>query len=149
MNSELAGAFERIADLLEIEGEDAFRISTYRRVSRVIKNLTDDIRVLHQAGVVREIKGIGKRTAGKIEEFIDTGSIELLDQLSRKIPSGTVRLLDIQGMGPKKVAQVYQELGVTGIADLKQAIGSGKLESLPGFGKQSVQRIAESTHPLR
>jgi DNA polymerase (family 10) len=84
MNSELARAFERIADLLEITGGDKFRINSYRRVGRVVKDLTDDIRVLHDAGVLREVPGIGKGTAAKIEEFLDTGTIGMLEELSAR-----------------------------------------------------------------
>ena len=102
MNSELARAFERIADLLQISGADPFRINSYRRVARVVKDLADNIRVLHEAGVLREVKGIGKSTAGKIEEFINTGTIGLLDELSAEVPEGLPPLLEIPGMGPKR-----------------------------------------------
>ena len=71
MNSELARAFDRIADLLQICGGDSFRITSYRRVGRIIGDLTDDVRVLREAGVLREVKGIGKGTAAKIEEYVE------------------------------------------------------------------------------
>lgn len=143
MNSELARAFERIADLLEISGGDPFRINSYRRVGRIVKDLNDDIRVLHDAGVIREIKGIGKATAAKIEEFLATGTIAMLDELEQEAPPGLPALLAIPGLGPKKIALMRAELGVRGMDDLKAAIASGKLETLAGFGKQSVARIAD------
>ena len=143
MNTELARAFDRIADLLEISGGDGFRINTYRRVARIIKELTDDIRVLHEAGVVREIKGIGKGTAARIEEFLANGTISDLEELKKQVPSGLPALLEIQGMGPKKVALVHDELGVENLGDLKAAIEDGRLAKLPGLGEKSVQKIAE------
>jgi DNA polymerase (family 10) len=143
MNAELSHAFERIADLLQITGADAFRVNSYRRVSRIIKDLADDITVLHKAGVIREIDGIGKATAAKIEEFIETGAIGLLAELSAQVPPGLPRLLEIPGMGPKKVIQVHAELGVKDLDDLKKAIEDGRLATLPGLGEQSVRKIAE------
>lgn len=143
MNSELARAFERIADLLQISGADPFRINSYRRVARVVKDLADDVRVLHEAGVLCEVKGIGKGTAAKIEEFITTGRIGLLDELSAEIPEGLPALLDIPGMGPKTVALVYAELKVRNLEELKRVIASGKLAALPGMGEQSVKKLAE------
>jgi DNA polymerase (family 10) len=143
MNAELARAFETIADLLQITGGDAYRINSYRRVARVIKDLTDDIRVIHEAGVLREVKGIGKGTAAKIEEFIETGTIGMLEELSAKVPAGLPELLAIPGLGPKTVAQVHAELGINNLADLKQAVASGALAELPGLGARSVAKIAE------
>lgn len=149
MNTELAAVFERIADLLEITGSDAFRVNAYRRVSRVIRNLSDDVRKLHEAGVLRELNGIGKATAEKIEEFITTGKIKLHEDLKRKVPDGVIELLKIQGLGPKKVALIYNELGVTNLDELEAAINEGKVQQLAGMGKQSAVRIAEGIAFLR
>jgi len=143
MNSELARAFERIADLLQITGADNFRINSYRRVARAVKDLSDDVRVLHDAGVLCEVPGIGKGTAAKIEEFISTGTIGLLEELSAEVPPGLPALLAIPSMGPKKVAQVHEALKVTSLDDLKRVIASGELAALPGMGEQSVRKIAE------
>jgi len=149
MNTELAAVFERIADLLEITGSDAFRVNSYRRVSRVIRDLTDDVRKIHEAGVLRELNGIGKATAEKIEEFINTGNIKLHEDLRKKVPDGLIELLKIQGLGPKKVALIYNELGVSSIDDLEAAVEDGRVEALPGMGKQSAARIIEGIAFLR
>ncbi|MCB9865366.1 MAG: DNA polymerase/3'-5' exonuclease PolX [Phycisphaerales bacterium] len=143
MNSELARAFENIADLLQITGADTFRVNSYRRVSRTIRDLADDVRTLHEAGVLQEVKGIGKGTAGKIEEFLETGRIALLDELSKEVPAGLPRLLEIPGLGPKTIALIHSALKVSSISDLKQAIASGSLAELPGLGAQSVKKIAD------
>jgi len=149
MNAELAAVFERIADMLEISGADAFRINAYRRVARVIRDLTDDVRTLHEAGVLRELSGIGKATAEKIEEFLTTGKIKLHEDLRKKVPDSLIELLGIQSLGPKKVAMIHRQLGVRNLDDLGAAIASGTLEQLPGMGKQSVQRIADGLAFLR
>lgn len=143
MNAELARAFENIADLLQLTGADSFRVNTYRRVSRIVRDLTDDVRVLHQAGVLQEIKGIGKSTAGKIEEYLTTGRIAMLDELCKEVPAGLPRLMEIPGLGPKTIALVRSALNICSVDDLKAAIASGKLAELPGLGAQSVKKIAE------
>ncbi len=142
-NTDLVRAFERIADLLEIDGADGFRINTYRRAARTLKDAGEDAAVLAKDGRLEELPGIGKGSARRIEQFLDTGHIDVLDELEAKFPAGLPALLDIPGMGPKKVALVHAELGVKNLEDLKKAISSGKLEQLPGLGAASVKKIAE------
>jgi DNA polymerase (family 10) len=143
INQELSRAFDRIADLLEIEGADTFRVNSYRRAARTMKDATQDVAALAASGRVMELPGIGKGTAEKIQQFIQTGHIELLDELQAKLPPGLPELLEIPGMGPKKVALVHEKLGVTSLDDLKRVIASGEMEKLPGLGAASVKKIAE------
>jgi DNA polymerase (family 10) len=143
MNSDLAKAFDRIADLLELTGADPFRINSYRKVARTIRDQTDHIRVLHEAGRVPELPGVGKATAAKIEEFITTGSIRMLVELEERVPPGLPALLNIPGLGPKKILQFHTALGIKDLDDLKHAIDSGTLEKLPGMGPQSVAKIKD------
>jgi len=143
INTELAQAFERIADLLEIDGADGFRINSYRRAARTIADTGDDIASLAAKGALTSLPGIGKGTAQRIQQYIDTGHIDALDELEAKLPEGLPTLLEIPGMGPKKVALVHARLGVKNLEDLKKRIESGELAQLPGLGAVSVQRIAE------
>ncbi len=143
INAELARIFVRIADLMEIDGADAFRINTYRRAARTIKNTTEDVEVMASEGRLTALPGIGKGTAQRIEQFIDAGHIDLLDELQKKIPKGLPALLEIPGMGPKKVSLVYHELGVKSLSDLKRMIETGELAGLPGLGMASVKKIGE------
>ncbi len=143
INSKLVRAFDRIADLLEIDGEKAFRINSYRRAARTLKDLTEDVAVVAAENRLTELPGIGKGTAQRIEQYIDTGHTDVLDELQAKLPEGLPALLEIQGMGPKKVALVYDKLGVGNLGDLKRVIDSGEMEKLPGLGATSVKRIAE------
>jgi DNA polymerase (family 10) len=143
INAELARLFERIADLMEIDGADGFRINSYRRASRTIRDTPEDLADLAAEGRLTELPGIGKGTARRIDQYVESGRIDVLDQLEAKLPEGLPELLEIPGMGPKKVALAHRELGVGGLEDLKQAIASGELAKLPGLGATSVKRIAE------
>ena len=143
INAELARAFERIADLMEIAGEDAFRINSYRRAARTFKDLAKDASTLAAEGRLTDLPGIGKGTAQRVKQYIDTGHIDVLDELEKKLPKGLPALLEIPGMGPKKVALAHTKLGVRGLQDLKKVIESGDLAGLPGLGATSVQKIAE------
>jgi len=142
-NADLVRAFERIADLLEIDGADGFRINSYRRAARTLKDAGEDAAVLAREGRLQELPGIGKGTAQRIQQFLDTGHIDVLDELEAKFPPGLPGLLDIPGMGPKKVALVHAQLAVKSLDDLKKVISSGELEKLPGLGATSVKKIAE------
>ncbi|MHC4066063.1 MAG: helix-hairpin-helix domain-containing protein, partial [Planctomycetota bacterium] len=143
VNSELVRAFERIGDLLEITGADRFRINSYRRVARTIKDSVEDLAVVAAEDRLSKLPGVGKSTAQKIKQYIDTGRIDLLDELSAKLPEGLPALLDVPGLGPKKVALLHSELSIGSMDELKQAVETDALHKLPGFGVTSVKRIAE------
>jgi len=143
INAELARIFDRIADLLEIDGADRFRVNAFRRAGRTIKGHVEDIAKMSAAGRLTELPGVGKGTAARIAQYIETGLIDVLTELEDKLPKGLPDLLDIPGMGPKKVALVHDELGVAGVEDLKRVIESGELETLPGLGKTSALKIRE------
>ncbi|MFQ5591363.1 MAG: DNA polymerase/3'-5' exonuclease PolX [Phycisphaerae bacterium] len=143
INTALAAVFARIADLLEIDGADRFRINSYRRASRTLLDTAEDVATLAAEGALTTLPGIGKGTADRIQQYLDTGRIAVLDELEAKLPKGLPQLLAIPGMGPKKVALVYDRLDVKSINDLKRAIESGKLAELPGLGPASVEKIAE------
>lgn len=142
-NETLEALFNEIADLLEIKGEDAFRVNSYRRVARTIKNLTEDIAEVAARGGLSDLQGVGKSTAAKIEQYIKTGKIDLHEELRASIPKGLPELLNIPGMGPKKVALAWKELGVEDVAGLKKVIASGEFAALKGMGEKSVQQIAQ------
>jgi DNA polymerase (family X) len=142
-NADVIRAFERIADLLEIDGADRFRVNSYKKAARTIKECPDSLETISEAGRLTDLPGVGKGTASRIKQFLETGHIDVLDELQAKFPPGLPRLLDIQGMGPKKVALAYRELNVGSIDDLKRVIESGELAKLPGLGETSVKKIGE------
>ncbi len=141
-NKEVAEVFTQIADLLEIKGEKVFRVNSYRRAARTIKDHATDVRQLAERGELEKLPGIGKSTVEKIQEYLDHGTVTLHEELLSSIPADLPKLLEIPGLGPKRIALIWQELGVESIDDLKNAIESGKLESLKGMGAKSVQQIA-------
>ncbi|GEN85564.1 DNA polymerase/3'-5' exonuclease PolX [Oceanobacillus sp. FSL W8-0428] len=129
---------EKIAVYMELKGENPFKISAYRKAAQAIE--TDD-RSLSEIDDFTKMKGIGKGTAAVITEFIEAGHSETLEQLEKEVPAGLVPLLDLPGLGGKKLSKLYQELGVVDADTLKEACLSGKVEALPGFGKKSVEKI--------
>ncbi|MCH7592346.1 MAG: DNA polymerase/3'-5' exonuclease PolX [Planctomycetes bacterium] len=143
INTELAKTFARIADLLEIDGDSGFRVNSYRRAARTLKDTTADVATLAGEGRLAELPGVGKGTAQRIQQFLDSHRIDVLDELEAKLPKGLPALLEIPGMGPKKVALVHDKLNVQCFDDLKKVIASGDLAGLPGLGAVSAKKIAE------
>jgi DNA polymerase (family 10) len=141
-NAVLSELFEQMADIMEILGEDPFRINSYRKVGRIIGDMPTDVETTLASGELAKIPGIGKSSIAKIEEFVKTGSITAHKQLLTKIPQTLLELLTIPGMGPKGVKAVYEKLNVKTIAELKKVIKSGRLAELPGFGDKKAAGIA-------
>ncbi len=145
-NKEIAIIFERIADLMELLGENHFRINSYRKAARVVGELTEAVAELAAAGRLEEIPGIGKSTAEKIRQYIETHRIEQYDQLQARVPQGLPALLEIGGLGPKTVAKLWKQGQIESVAELKQVLQDdpGRLVKLEGFGAKKIQQMAES-----
>ncbi|HLR62649.1 MAG TPA: DNA polymerase/3'-5' exonuclease PolX [Lentibacillus sp.] len=129
---------EKIAVYLELKGENPFKISAYRKASQALER---DERSIADIDDFTKIKGIGKGTASVITEYIQNESSETLTQLEYEIPAGLIPLLDLPGLGGKKLAKLYQELNISDADSLKQACEKGKVEQLEGFGKKSAEKI--------
>jgi len=142
-NAAISELFSDMADIMEILGEDRFRINSYRKVARVIGDMPTDIEEMLATGKLAEIPGIGQSSLAKIEEFIKTGQITAHQELLTKIPQTLLQLLKIPGMGPKGVKAVYENLKVKTVAQLKTAIKDASLESLSGFGEKKAAIIAK------
>lgn len=140
-NADVVRVFSEIADMMEIKGEDSFRVSSYRRVARAVEELAGDIREIAARGGLTEIAGVGKSSAEKIQEFLRTGKVRLHEELSAEVPHSLLGLLRIPGMGPKKAALLWKERGVDSLEKLKSAIDSGALSGLKGFGDKSIEQI--------
>lgn len=140
-NSQVSRMLEQMADLLEFNGEMIFKINAYRKASRVIAELPDDISVLHQQGRLSGIEGIGKGLQEKIAEYLDTGHIRQMQELLDKSPKELFELLSIQHFGPKTAALAFSKLGVQTVADLERVIQDGSLATLPGMGAKKVENI--------
>jgi len=148
-NSDIADILNHTADLLEIQGENPFRIRAYRNAARTIQNLSKSVaELISENGDLTKYSGIGKDLAGKIEEIVKSGSFRLLDDLKKNIPEGLSQLIDVSGLGAKRVAKIYKELKISGLDQLKKAVDSGKIRDLEGFGKKTEQNIKEELERL-
>ncbi len=126
-NAAISELFSEMADVMEILGDDRFRINSYRKVARVVGDMPTDIEEMLATGKLAATPGIGKSSLFKIEEFIKTGKITAHQELLKNIPQTLLELLKIPGMGPKGVKAVYENLKVKSVAQLKAVIENGKL----------------------
>ncbi|MEH6938185.1 DNA polymerase/3'-5' exonuclease PolX [Bacillus sp. JJ664] len=138
---ELIKLLEQIATYLELKGENAFKISAFRKAANALET---DERSLEQIEDFTAIKGIGKGTSAVIEEYIKTGKSTVLDELKESLPKTLLPLLKLPGLGGKKVAKLYQELKIESMEQLKEACVNGKLQGLAGFGKKTEKNILDS-----
>ncbi len=141
MNKTLAKMFQRIADALEIKGENMFKILAYRKVARVLGDLPKDISIYAQEDTLQEIPGIGKEIAEKIKEYLATGKMRKYEEEVNSLPSGLFDLLRIPDVGPKTVKLVYEKMGVKNLDDFKRVLNSGALAELPGMGKKKCEKM--------
>jgi len=148
-NQELARIFNSIADLLDIKGENRFRILSYRRAAETISALAEELTdVVAQGRDPCEFPGIGEAISKKILEALGTGKVTFLEELKKELPPTLLDLLRIRGVGPRAVKVFYEQLGVTTLEELKEATRSDKLRSLPGFGERSQGKILAALQDL-
>ena len=144
-NSEIAKIFYEIADLLEIEGANQFRVRAYRNAARTIEGYPVRVYEMVESGEpIDEISGIGEDLAIKIQEITNTGNLVMLEELRSRTPQSLVKLLDISGLGPKRVQKLYHELNITNIEELREALESGKVSEIEGFGPKTTESILEA-----
>ena len=143
-NAEIAAAFDHLADLLEIEGANPFRVRAYRRAARTVEDLPRSAAELIASGEdLGELPGIGADLAGKIAEFIATKHLAVLDEAKARLPAGLVELTNVPGIGPKRARALYDKLKVHSLSDLRKAATAGKLHGLPGFGVKSERKLLD------
>ena len=149
-NAEIARQFEELADLLEIQGANPFRLRAYRNAARTISGLPDSIQeiVHNDPKELQELPGIGKDLAEKIQTIVESSTLPQLEELKEQIPPDVVRMLDIPGIGPKKVAFLFSELNIHSLDDLKAAAENGVIAEQKGFGKKTEQIILEGLEQL-
>lgn len=144
-NADIAAVFEEIADLLEIQGANPFRIRAYRNAARVVGELSQEIsRLLEKGEDPTELPGIGDDLAGKIKEIVGSGHCSLLDRLHTELPPAITELLKIPGLGPKRVKTLYHDLDVQTLEQLYRAARDGRIRALPGFGEKTENNILQA-----
>jgi len=141
-NADIAAAFNEIADLLEIEEANPFRVRAYRNAARVVGGLSAEAAAMVERGDdLAELPGIGKDLAQKIAELAQTGTTPLLDKLRQQLPPALVELLRLPGLGPKRVKALHDELDIETLPQLHRALKDGRVAGLPGFGEKLTQQL--------
>ncbi len=147
-NQEIANIFNEIADLLEIKGDNPFRIRAYRRAAQNIEGLPKNIEILTKDEMLK-IPGIGQDLADKIINYITTGHLELLDDLRKEIPEGVFQIMSVPGVGPKTAKLLYEKLGIKDIEELERFASEHKLSLLPGIKMKTEENILKGIQTLR
>lgn len=141
-NREMAEILYEIAELLEMKDVD-FKPRAYRRAAQNIESLGTDIEELHAQGTLQDIPGVGKSIAEKIEEYLETGAVETLEQLREETPVDIQELSAVEGLGPKRIETLYEKLGIATLDDLEEAARQGNIRKLEGFGEKTEQNILD------
>jgi DNA polymerase (family X) len=143
-NAQVAEQFDLLADLLELEGEQQFRVLAYRRAADQIRSAGGPIAQLALDGKAKDLPGIGQTIQSKIVQIVDTGEIDALTKRKERIPAGVAGFLRLPALGPKTARRIWQELGITTMDELRKAAEAQRLRSLPGLGAKTEERILKA-----
>ena len=150
-NDEIARRFNQLANLMEIRGDDRYRIRSYRNAAEIIETWPTPMKkIADEAGAkgLQEIPGVGKAISSKIIELLASGAFEAWEKLIAETPATTLDLLKVSGIGIKTAATLHQQFKIASIEDLKQFVAGGGLEMVDGIGEKSAERIEESLKRL-
>jgi DNA polymerase (family 10) len=140
---QVAGVFNEIALLLDLKGENPFKSRAYTNAARVLEGLTEPLEKLITEERLAEVKGIGESLAAKVRELVTTGKLEYYEQLKAATPAGLLEMLQIPGLGPKKIKALHDQLGIETVEALEAACQSGQVAVLKGFGEKTAANILE------
>lgn len=144
-NAEIATMFDQTADLLEIEGENPFRVRAYRNAARTVEGLPQSVRNMMAAGSdLTELPGIREDLAGKIADIVATGHFGLLEELKAKLPGELGDMAALPGLGPKRAKLLYDKLRVRTLDDLRRAVAAGRVREIRGFGELTERKLGEA-----
>ena len=139
--NDIIGVLDLIGTMLEIKGENPFKVRAYFSGSRTLQTLEEDLGTVIEEGRLGDIPGIGKALTEKIETLFTTGELEFLDKLKASVPDGLLELLEVPGLGGKKINALHQKLGIDSIESLTQACNDGRVAELKGFGTKTQDKI--------
>jgi DNA polymerase (family 10) len=152
MNNEaIAERFKRLANLMEIRGDDKFRVRSYRNASEIIETWPTSLQqIAAEDGVkgLQELPGVGKAISGKILELLEKGTFDAWEKLTAETPATTLDLLRVGGIGLKTASTLHQQFKISSLDDLKRFVEGGGLEMVDGIGERSAERIRESLKRL-
>lgn len=143
-NKEIAQILEEIAEMMELKGDNPFKIRAYYNGARIVEGLSQDIAQIAKEGTLRDIKGIGEGLASTIMELVKTNRCAAHRELKKSLPKGILEILNVPGLGPKRAKLLYDKLGIKSIAELKEACQKGRLSTLERFGEKSQANILEA-----
>src|SRR6056297_310013 len=149
-NLDVARTLSEVADLLEIQGANPFRIRAYRNAVRTVESLTRPLSQMVDEGEdLTELQGVGKQVDAHIRELLQTGQLTVLDEITEEVPRTLTQLVRLDGVGPKKAKKLWEELGVESVEGLEAEIEKGTVEELSGFGAKSVEKMKGSIEDYR
>ena len=149
-NLEIAKVLSQMADLLEIQDANPFRVRAYRNAARLVDGYAKPMRKLvEEESDLTDLPGIGKEMARHIHELIETGGLAVLDELAEKIPRSLIDVVELPGVGPKKAKKLWKELGVETVDELEQRAEAGDVATLDGFGEKSQEKILTGIEQFR
>src|SRR6266567_2166854 len=141
---DIAAVLEEIGTLLELKGENPFKIRAYANAARSIEAWGGSVSDLQDEEALSKIPGIGKSIADKIKEVAATGSLEYLEELRAEFPAAILQLFSIPGLGAKKIKALYEKLRISSIVQLAQACQNDQVAQLPGFGKTTQEKLCKA-----
>jgi DNA polymerase (family 10) len=150
-NEQIARRFNRMASLMEVRGEDQFRIRSYRMAAEAIETWPTEMQEIAKDGGatgLQEIPGVGKAIAGKIVELVEKGTFDAWERLTAETPETVLDLLDLPGVGPKTAAMLHQKFKIASLDDLRKFAHGGGLEMVDGIGPKTAERIKENLNKL-
>jgi DNA polymerase (family 10) len=151
-NEQIARRFNRMASLMEVRGEDSFRIRSYRMAAEAIETWPTPMKEIAAEGSgagLQEIPGVGKAIAGKIAELLEKGTFDAWERLTAETPETVLDLLELPGVGPKTVATFHQKFKIASLEDLRNFIDGGGLEMVDGIGPKTAERIKRNLERIR
>jgi DNA polymerase (family 10) len=148
-NQKLVAIFEEIADFLELQGENIFKVKAYQKAARGLEGLERSVSELYRSGELLAMAGFGKALVEKVGQFVDTGQVQLHQTLKATFPPEILHLMDIPGLGAKKASVLYRELKIGSVDDLEKALREGLVRDLKGFGQRTEEKLLEGIAQLR
>ena len=143
-HAEIAQVLEEVADILEIQNENTFRVRAYRNAARTIEVQTAPLsRLVEEGSPLTDLPGIGKEMANHIKEMVETGTLGFRDKLLAEVPRSLIELVRLPGVGPKKARKLWDEIKICSVDELEEAAKAGRIAGVAGFGAKTQEKILE------
>jgi DNA polymerase (family X) len=148
-NHEVAGVLRELADMMELLGEDRYRVANYRDAATRVEHHHEPIEIMADEGRVEQIHGVGKSIGAKIREYLSTGQLAVIEERRPRVPEAALRLMQIPGIGPRRAMQFAKELNVQTVADLQSALDSGQVAALPRLGEKAAAAVRDELQRIQ